>query len=1580
MNTATQRSWIGARPPHVRRGIGRLGRQLVLLIGLVLPLSAVSAQESGHSWKNIDFQTEHATQQEALAYLRTQPSGYNLITTLKARSITETGVQLKYGIPTEISKINEWLYTTFGLTFQGTEQDFTQALKSLYDQKSVNAGCTPNTTASRNGDWGTLGQWVDNVPARQIVGFKVIWNRKSSGTCSLYDDHENIIRERDRCSNEFLKWNPSNNTCSDDFYTVRLTAPPVYCDSCTLVGNPADFSTGDKYETESDIELDWISFIRSYHSATSNSTGGFGYGWTHSHDIRLGIQSGDPPQLGLFQANGSHLPFRESGGYYEAVDGSGDRITASGTNWLLQRGGATLTFDATGTLQEQRFDNGEVLSYAYDVLGRLTTMTHSTGRTLTIQYAGESTASAIASISAVGQALAAYTYTANGQVETVTYANNGARRYHYEDTRFPQNLTGITGEDNQRFSTFAYDAQGRLINSEHAGSVEKVALAYSAQGGAVVTDALGDATDYRLATAGATDKPRKAGNLIDSKGTVARSYYNDSSDFRRRIDTVTDRKGIQTKHTYTVANDPVTGQPAWTHGVTEAVGKPEARTREERRDSVSNRVILSKVGNRETRIIRNARLQPTSVTMRDTVTNEVRTTAYAYCEAADVAASNSECPVLGLVKSIDGPRTDVSDITTYTYYGIDDPVCESQPPACSYRKGDLRKVVDALGRATEFFGYDPLGRVKSVTAPNGVITDYEYHPRGWLTATKVRGTNVDSETDDRITQVEYWPAGMVKKVTRPDGVYTSFIYDAAYRLTEIRDSTGVIVYTLDKAGNRKQEDIRDENGRITKTMSRVFNALGQMQTLKDSADNPTGFTYDANGNLDTVTDALGRITDQDHDPLNRLARTWQDVGGLNAKTVTKYNALDQVTEVTDPNNLVTTYGYNGFGDQTRLSSPDTGVTTYAYNSAGLLTTKQDANDASAHRYTYDALNRPKSIFYSATGPADVEYDYDTVNAECANGENFALGRVTAMRTEGTELKYCYDRFGQRVRKVQIVAGKAFTLRYAYTKAGDLEEMTYPDGATAEYSRDQNGRITGVYTKTARGYHLGVLNWGSHKPFGPAWFWYYGGQHQMVRHTDKDYRPTVVSNSNNVGLSLSYSYNAVGELTTLKDGTQTTTLAKYDYDTLGRLAFTRDGATNTAIESYEYDLTGNRKKLTHGTVENNYTYPNNSHRLSSVGGVSRSHDAAGNTTAIGGTAREFVYNANDRMKQVKRNSVVTMGYRYNAKGERVAAITGDSGPVTTYTLYDEAGQWIGDYDSTGATIQQVIWMDSLPVGLLDGAGTAQSLKYIESDHLGTPRAVVDPSRGAAGVAIWTWDAKGEAFGNSPPNQDPDQDGTAFVFNMRFPGQRHDSSTGLSYNYFRDYDPVTGRYLQSDPIGLNGGINTYAYALQQPTIFSDPTGLQTYHPYHIPLRAPGKSPAGSIYCVDGVVTPAFNRAVWDKDWAQCDEIADCAYEHEQTHAKNALDSDPNICPKHFLSDFGVERTPTIITFPSSAPPGQLTELQRTELHAHATELRCLARKIREGKCTGFCLQQVVEKIHYAITDNIPDIYNGTYNKPR
>ena len=119
----------------------------------------------------------------------------------------------------------------------------------------------------------------------------------------------------------------------------------------------------------------------------------------------------------------------------------------------------------------------------------------------------------------------------------------------------------------------------------------------------------------------------------------------------------------------------------------------------------------------------------------------------------------------------------------------------------------------------------------------------------------------------------------------------------------------------------------------------------------------------------------------------------------------------------------------------------------------------------------------------------------------------------------------------------------------------------------------------------------------------------------------------------------------------------------------------------------------------------------------------------------------------------------------------------------------------------------------PLDVIDATG----VYYIHTDHLGTPRVVSDGN----GTLVWRWVST--LFGLGAPEGDPDGDGRRFTLNLRFPGQYFDAETGLHYNYFRYYDPTLGRYITSDPIGLDGGLNTYLYAKGNTNQYLDPTGL-------------------------------------------------------------------------------------------------------------------------------------------------------------
>jgi len=114
-------------------------------------------------------------------------------------------------------------------------------------------------------------------------------------------------------------------------------------------------------------------------------------------------------------------------------------------------------------------------------------------------------------------------------------------------------------------------------------------------------------------------------------------------------------------------------------------------------------------------------------------------------------------------------------------------------------------------------------------------------------------------------------------------------------------------------------------------------------------------------------------------------------------------------------------------------------------------------------------------------------------------------------------------------------------------------------------------------------------------------------------------------------------------------------------------------------------------------------------------------------------------------------------------------------------------------------------------------TSEAVYWHHNDHLGTPQAMTD----ANGTKVW--EMSQTPFGIATVNEDPDGDGVLVTNNFRFPGQYFDAETGVNYNYHRTYDPATGRYTQSDPIGLEGGMNTYAYVGGNPLSYADPEGL-------------------------------------------------------------------------------------------------------------------------------------------------------------
>ena len=299
--------------------------------------------------------------------------------------------------------------------------------------------------------------------------------------------------------------------------------------------------------------------------------------------------------------------------------------------------------------------------------------------------------------------------------------------------------------------------------------------------------------------------------------------------------------------------------------------------------------------------------------------------------------------------------------------------------------------------------------------------------------------------------------------------------------------------------------------------------------------------------------------------------------------------------------------------------------------------------------------------------------------------------------------------------------------------------------------------------------------------------------------------------------------------------------RFGYDGQGRLIFEARGdgtPEGTDTVGYAYDAVGNRLSREDGTRSRDYVYAPDANRLDETGRQDLSYDARGNLLEDRGGRRGFAYDATNRMSAYYKNGELKAEYDYDAHGRRIrkrlARADGDGTKSLRY-VYDLEGRLLSETarrdDRRALRAKDLVWLGSVAIAQVerrvkaDGTTRKADVLSLHADHLGAPRE----ARGTDGTVVWRWD--GDAFGAAmggmrAVDRDPDGDGTRTEVALRFPGQYHDRESGLFYNHHRDYDPKLGRYVQSDPIGLQGGMNRYAYVGGDPVNYVDPTGLDRW----------------------------------------------------------------------------------------------------------------------------------------------------------
>lgn len=1241
---------------------------------------------------------------------------------------------------------------------------------------------------------------------------------------------------------------PKNSGKTDENYNRN---PPFYCQTiipprqCSAkakanVGNPCSITTGNKYQQEIDWQAPFgdFKFYRTFQSLPSRAD--LTPIWTHNFNTRLimymsNSDGGDKVDQFEYLRNQTQPEIKYSWGILIESDGSetsfniekdlnGDSIWKIGQNkkitiipidnnhWQVTYLDKKIEiFNEYGLLEKVQYKNGETydLSYENNVLSQVVDRF---GRALKFSYNSQGLMSLITLPN--GKQIT-YQYDTLGRLVSVTRPGFGTKNYHYSESNTvapsgnPNLLTGITDESGKRYANYAYDLKDRGILTEHANSAQRFTLVYGS-GSTSVTDPNGAQWSYIHSYASGIPAITSS-----SRQYVAQEQntYDAAGNITKKIE-----KGQTTTYSYDLSRNLEISR-------TEAVGTAQERT--------INTIWHSDFP-KPTRIEEVAQTQVVRVSnytydtqgnvltksITDPVSQEIRTWSYEYNNFGQ------------MTKQV----TPNGEQTTYQYDEVN---------------GNLLSSTDASGIVTSYSLHNADGQPTRITTSTGVITELVYDDAGHVIQQKqtIRNDELQQENSDSglswwqqfvnavyglfnqeqpyteaeqkfvivanqgpsqqaINTYEYDARGLLIATTLADGERVEYTYDDAHRLTEIKDQSGNrSVYTLNRNGDITQTEVYGESGQLEAKTQQVYDNLGRLQnTLGNAQQNQTlGYNYNdqivsnkntLNQNYSYTYDALGR-QNKETDPLNQSSNY-------------EYDALDQLKKVIDAKGGATTYQYNAFGEVTQLNSPDTGTTNYQYQNGKLL----EKVDASQHKRRYQ---------YDAQGRVTLQQDQFVDGTDQYENTTFAYGQIgndqgklVQANNNRTETQFAYNNLGLvRQKSIKYLSTSQSTapelkVHYAYSLGGKLKQVGLPSGNIVNYDYDIKGQLSGIrlnnqsFISNIQYSVNGVKGWQYSQVGDQVQF-----QYDLDGRIKKILMPNVYDKN--------YSYDTADRILAITDPTNSNTSSNFKHDALSRLI-----EQSLANKTFKYTYDANSNRLTRNQTVNgtatteNYTIQSGNNRINTItqGTNSKTYSylATGQITSDG--VRSYTYNSQGRSESISTGTSSSFNI-YDAFGQRIQKIGSNAGTQTqTLFVYDENGQLLGEYTPQGQVIREYIWLENRLVGLRSYQYPNEILR-VHTDHLGTPRAISNSQN----EVVWRWE--GDQFGDVQPTGN-------LTFPIRHAGQYYDQEVNLFYNYFRDYDPITGRYVESDPIGLDGGLNTYGYVGGNALSLVDPKGLAAAFP--------------------------------------------------------------------------------------------------------------------------------------------------------
>ncbi|MDH4098986.1 MAG: FG-GAP-like repeat-containing protein [Nitrospirota bacterium] len=695
-----------------------------------------------------------------------------------------------------------------------------------------------------------------------------------------------------------------------------------------------------------------------------------------------------------------------------------------------------------------------------------------------------------------------------------------------------------------------------------------------------------------------------------------------------------------------------------------------------------------------------------------------------------------------------------------------------------YRYGKPLTETDANGNSTSYT-YDVFGRATRVTGPldsgstYGTVT-YSYDNFGTVGSQRVTTYATEQSGTSNVIWSESYFDGLGRTFkTRKEGPDSKVI---------------VSQNTFDQRGLVTAKSLPYFEGQETARWTTfTYDAVGRATRATNPDATYATTAYDKGRT--TIINANGQQKVEEKDVYGRLVKVEEYNGGsLYATTNYQYDVMGNLRGTTDAKGNQSVINYDTLGRKTSMNDPDMGSWTYAYDANGNLTTQTDAKGQTI-TFAYDALNRITLKDYPAGAGTDAVYTYDETTS--TNGK----GRLTTLTDASGTSKYWYDAMGRATKSTRTIDSVAYTTETTYDALSRITSVKYPDNETVTYSYDTGGNLSQIGSYgTYAGYNaLGQASTITYANGVTTTYQYLSTNNRLY---------SITTGIGTRGLmNTSYAYDNVGNILGITDYLDSGRNQTFGYDHLNRL--TQAASTAYGTLSYGYNEIGNMTAK-EGVI---YTYPANGsarpHAVTATSdGKSYAYDNNGNMTTDG--LRTIAYDY-DNMPSSVTLGATTTSFVYDASGQRVKKIT----PTAT-TVY------VGKlYECVGTSCTKYIMANGNKLAWKNSAGTF----YYHQDHLGSSRVITDASgTKAEEITYLPYGATLTDSGN----------GTVSV-EHRFTSQAYDAETGLYYYNARYYNPGLGRFVSADSIVPDPedpqAFNRYSYTLNNPVIYTDPTGNAT-----------------------------------------------------------------------------------------------------------------------------------------------------------